>query len=80
MILSKVHLKEFEDHSAPTPQEANQLNTVVFPALDKLLSDSSSEAVVAALEGVRSAFVEAERNRPGITKNLLHQIIETLKQ
>jgi len=69
-----------EEHSAPSPQETNQLNTVVFPALDKLLSDSSSEAVVAALEGVRSAFVEAERNRPGITKNLLHQIIETLKQ
>jgi len=69
-----------EQHSQPTPQEQSSLNTVVFPALDKLLNESTPESVVAALEGVRNAFVEAERNRPGITKNLLFQIIETLKQ
>eukprot|EP01129_Flabellula_baltica_P015673 TRINITY_DN8067_c0_g1_i1.p1 TRINITY_DN8067_c0_g1~~TRINITY_DN8067_c0_g1_i1.p1 ORF type:complete len:395 (-),score=125.25 TRINITY_DN8067_c0_g1_i1:49-1233(-) len=56
------------------------LETVFYPACEKLSSEIDNNETKAAIEALKGAFAEAEAGRPGITHNLLHQIIETLKQ
>jgi len=56
------------------------LTSVIYPVLSKLLKSNQEEAVIAALAQLKIAFDNAERAKPGITHNLIAQIIETLKR
>eukprot|EP01119_Soliformovum_irregulare_P001230 TRINITY_DN10954_c0_g1_i1.p1 TRINITY_DN10954_c0_g1~~TRINITY_DN10954_c0_g1_i1.p1 ORF type:complete len:481 (-),score=197.19 TRINITY_DN10954_c0_g1_i1:140-1582(-) len=56
------------------------LTSVIYPVLSKLLKSNQEEGVIAALAQLKIAFDNAERAKPGITHNLIAQIIETLKR
>jgi len=56
------------------------LTSVIYPVLSKLLKSNQEEGVIAALAQLKIAFDNAERAKPGITHNLIAQIIETLKK
>lgn len=56
------------------------LNSVIYPALGKLLTNhGNDEQVIASMAQLKAAFDNAEKKRPGITHQLIVQIIDTLK-
>ena len=59
------------------PQQSAALTSVIYPALSKLLDDNISSATVANL---KIAFDNAEMQSPGITENLIINIIDILKK
>jgi serine/threonine-protein kinase 24/25/MST4 len=65
-----------------TPQQArpSALTSVIYPVLGKLLKTHQDEHVIAALAQLKIAFDKAEHAQPGITHNMIAQIIETLKR
>jgi len=68
--------------TATTPQQArpSALTSVIYPVLGKLLKTHQDEHVIAALAQLKIAFDKAEHAQPGITHNMIAQIIETLKR
>eukprot|EP01113_Clastostelium_recurvatum_P048541 TRINITY_DN886_c0_g1_i1.p1 TRINITY_DN886_c0_g1~~TRINITY_DN886_c0_g1_i1.p1 ORF type:complete len:496 (-),score=139.98 TRINITY_DN886_c0_g1_i1:78-1565(-) len=56
------------------------LNSVIYPVLSKLLKSNQEEPVIAALAQLKIAFDNAERAKPGISHQMIAQIIETLKR
>jgi len=64
----------------PNAARPSALTSVIYPVLSKLLKSNQEEAVIAALAQLKIAFDNAERAKPGITHNLIAQIIETLKR
>jgi len=56
------------------------LTSVIYPVLSKLLKQNQEEGVIASLAQLKIAFDNAERAKPGITHQLIAQIIETLKR
>lgn len=73
--------------SQPTAQPGQQgqqrpsaLTSVIYPVLSKLLRQNQEDAVIAALAQLKIAFDNAERAKPGITHQLIAQVIETLKR
>eukprot|EP01115_Flamella_aegyptia_P004685 TRINITY_DN20014_c0_g1_i1.p1 TRINITY_DN20014_c0_g1~~TRINITY_DN20014_c0_g1_i1.p1 ORF type:complete len:446 (+),score=192.77 TRINITY_DN20014_c0_g1_i1:122-1459(+) len=71
---------------APTAQPDNNgarpsaLTSVIYPVLSKLLRQNQDDSVIAALAQLKIAFDNAEKAKPGITHQLIAQIIETLKR
>jgi len=55
------------------------LTSVIYPVLGRLLKANQDEQVIASLAQLKIAFDNAERAQPGITHQLIAQIIETLK-
>eukprot|EP01120_Amphizonella_sp_Union-15-10_P016441 TRINITY_DN8683_c0_g2_i1.p1 TRINITY_DN8683_c0_g2~~TRINITY_DN8683_c0_g2_i1.p1 ORF type:complete len:487 (+),score=121.92 TRINITY_DN8683_c0_g2_i1:54-1514(+) len=55
------------------------LTSVIYPVLSKLLKNNQDDQVIEALARLKLAFDSAEKASPGITHNLIAQIIETLK-
>eukprot|EP01116_Phalansterium_solitarium_P023815 TRINITY_DN8529_c0_g1_i3.p1 TRINITY_DN8529_c0_g1~~TRINITY_DN8529_c0_g1_i3.p1 ORF type:complete len:522 (-),score=185.97 TRINITY_DN8529_c0_g1_i3:167-1732(-) len=65
----------------PSTPRPSALTSVIYPVLSKMLkANQQDENVVAALAQLKVAFDNAERAKPGITHNLIAQIIETLKR
>lgn len=56
------------------------LTSVIYPVLSKLLKQNEDDEVIGALAQLKIAFDNAEKAKPGITHNLIAQIIETLKR
>eukprot|EP01092_Planopodium_desertum_P014365 TRINITY_DN7193_c0_g2_i3.p1 TRINITY_DN7193_c0_g2~~TRINITY_DN7193_c0_g2_i3.p1 ORF type:complete len:295 (-),score=46.96 TRINITY_DN7193_c0_g2_i3:92-868(-) len=56
------------------------LTSVIYPVLSKMLKTNQNEQVISALAQLKLAFDNAEKAQPGITHNLIVQIIETLKR
>jgi len=65
---------------AAQQQRPSALTSVIYPVLSKLLKQNQEEGVIAALAQLKIAFDNAERAKPGITHQLIAQIIETLKR
>jgi serine/threonine-protein kinase 24/25/MST4 len=60
---------------------AAALNNVIYPAVKKLVTQYSQDnTTVSALSQLKNAFDNAEKAQPGITHQLIVQIIETLKK
>ncbi|KYQ89782.1 severin kinase [Tieghemostelium lacteum] len=59
---------------------ASALTSVIYPVLSKLLKTTQDENVINALAQLKLAFDNAEKVKPGITHNLIAQVIETLKR
>lgn len=73
--------KQPQTPATPSQQSRpSALTSVIYPVLSKLLKQNQEEGVIAALAQLKIAFDNAERARPGITHNLIAQIIETLKR
>jgi len=69
--------------AASQPDKAakpSALTSVIYPVLSKLLKQNQEEGVIASLAQLKIAFDNAERAKPGITHQLIAQIIETLKR
>jgi len=62
------------------PARPSALTSVIYPVLSKLLKQNQEEGVIAALAQLKIAFDNAERAKPGITHQLIAQVIETLKR
>eukprot|EP01101_Sappina_pedata_P009929 TRINITY_DN6135_c0_g1_i1.p1 TRINITY_DN6135_c0_g1~~TRINITY_DN6135_c0_g1_i1.p1 ORF type:complete len:441 (-),score=204.20 TRINITY_DN6135_c0_g1_i1:222-1544(-) len=62
--------------AAPKP---TVLTSVIYPVLGKLLKQNKDHQVVAALAQLKVAFDNAERAQPGISHQIIAQIIEALK-
>jgi len=75
-----VATKETASPANPNASRPSALTSVIYPVLSKLLKSNQEEAVIAALAQLKIAFDNAERAKPGITHNLIAQIIETLKR
>jgi serine/threonine protein kinase len=56
------------------------LTSVIYPVLGKLLKQNKDQQVVAALAQLKVAFDNAEKAQPGISHQIIAQIIETLKR
>jgi len=65
---------------AVQPARPSALTSVIYPVLSKLLKQNQEEGVIASLAQLKIAFDNAERAKPGITHQLIAQIIETLKR
>ncbi|EGG18570.1 severin kinase [Cavenderia fasciculata] len=59
---------------------ASALTSVIYPVLSKLLNNTQDENVINSLAQLKMAFDNAEKAKPGITHQLIAQIIETLKR
>eukprot|EP01088_Endostelium_zonatum_P017513 TRINITY_DN51_c1_g1_i3.p1 TRINITY_DN51_c1_g1~~TRINITY_DN51_c1_g1_i3.p1 ORF type:complete len:464 (-),score=150.88 TRINITY_DN51_c1_g1_i3:99-1490(-) len=59
--------------------KSNALTSVIYPVLGKMLRDNSDPGVTSALAELKEAFDNAERAQPGISHQLIAQIIETLR-
>jgi len=66
--------------SVSSNSRPSALTSVIYPVLSKLLKSNQEEGVIAALAQLKIAFDNAERAKPGITHQLIAQIIETLKR
>jgi len=56
------------------------LTSVVYPVLGKLLKQNQDPQVVSALAQLKIAFDNAEKAQPGISHQIIAQIIEALKR
>lgn len=70
---------------APAPAASaggrpSALTSVIYPVLGRLLKANQDEQVIASLAQLKIAFDNAERAQPGITHQMIAQIIETLKR
>jgi len=66
--------------AADNKNRPSALTSVIYPALSKLLKSNKDDQVIEALARLKLAFDSAEKAQPGITHNLIAQIIETLKR
>eukprot|EP01132_Coremiostelium_polycephalum_P009183 gene9183-11257_t len=64
----------------PQQPRASALTSVIYPVLSKLLKSTQDENVINSLAQLKMAFDNAEKAKPGITHQLIAQIIETLKK
>jgi len=62
--------------AAPKP---TVLTSVLYPVLGKLLKQYKDQQVVAALAQLKIAFDNAEKAQPGISHQIVAQIIEAIK-
>ena len=90
-LVEEEEKKHFEEKSEEIKSETNPskeseenienqsaaLKSVIYPALSKLLDENISSSVVANL---KNAFDNAENLSPGITENLIINIIDILKK
>ncbi len=65
---------------AATGGRPSALTSVIYPVLGRLLKANQDEQVIASLAQLKIAFDNAERAQPGITHQMIAQIIETLKR
>lgn len=66
--------------NGPAPRAA-ALNNVIYPVVKKLTTNyAQDQTTVTALSNLKQAFDAAEKAQPGITHQLIVQIIETLKR
>jgi len=61
-------------------KDSGSVNTFIFPAIQKLTSETKDTNVINALEQLKQAIMEVESNKPGITHKLIARIIETLRK
>jgi len=67
--------------SANGAPRAAALNNVIYPVVKKLTTNySKDQTTVTALSNLKQAFDAAEKAQPGITHQMIVQIIETLKR
>lgn len=55
------------------------LTSVIYPALGKILQSKSDDETVACLSQLKQAFDKAEEVKPGISRDFVAYMIETLK-
>eukprot|EP01112_Ceratiomyxa_fruticulosa_P021605 TRINITY_DN7666_c0_g1_i3.p1 TRINITY_DN7666_c0_g1~~TRINITY_DN7666_c0_g1_i3.p1 ORF type:complete len:562 (-),score=149.11 TRINITY_DN7666_c0_g1_i3:434-2119(-) len=73
--------KEAPKDVTPAGQaKGSALTSIIYPVLSKLLKTNQEEPVIAALAQLKIAFDNAERAKPGISHQMIAQIIETLKR
>jgi serine/threonine-protein kinase 24/25/MST4 len=68
------------NQAAAQPGKPSVLTSVIYPVLGKLLKQNKDQQVVAALAQLKIAFDNAEKAQPGISHQIIAQIIETLKR
>jgi len=61
-------------------KKPSALTSIIYPAIDKLADSGDDDRLTAALEQLKATFDNAERLHPGISHQLIAQIIDTLKR
>jgi len=61
-------------------KKPSALTSIIYPAIDKLAVSGDDDRLTAALEQLKATFDNAERLQPGISHQLIAQIIDTLKR